>query len=233
MIQQVSPKSQGGPTNPICKPINMRLFLSLFILLIFAGCQQAAETPAPTSSAASEVQPAAQETPAGEPSYSFTIPGDSAPSKIYVSADELRVGKQWKASMANNGDVDVTENGQLKARGTFQKEGRFLVNDPSGNLLAKIKVRDDGTFKVVDKNEKMLCKLKSRDDGFKVVGPDEETVLIKVKASDGKTKIKDGKEQELAKFKGSDDPTVVTWLAVPVLPMEVRLAGALLFRGSK
>lgn len=213
--------------------MKMRPLLSLFLLIILAGCQQPAEAPEPTSSPANEVQHSDNQTTAGQPSYSLILPGDSAPSEISMTSDQLRVGNQWTASKTNNGDVDVSENGQLKARGTFQKEGRFLVNDPSGNLLAKIKVRDDGTFKVVDANETMLCKLKSRDDGFKVVGPDEETVLIKVTVSEEKTKIKDGQGKEIAKFKGSSDPTVMTWLAVPVLPMEVRLAGALLFRGSK
>lgn len=213
----------------------MRYLAVLLLLFLLGGCQQQEEQPtaqdaAPVAQATSSGS-VAQPAPGGS-SYSFTLPGESSPTEVVLTDDSLKLGSDWEARFDND-EVKVYQDGKIKAIGKFKKDGRAVVSDSAGNRMVKIKIRDDGDFKVVDPQEAMICKLKFKDDGFKVVGPDEETVLVKVKASDGKTKIKDGSEKEIAKFKGSSDPTVVTWLAIPNLPKEVRMACALMFRGTR
>lgn len=158
--------------------------------------------------------------------------GYGSPVQVVLAENSLKFDSDWEARLEND-EAKVYENGQLKAIGRFKKEGRVEVSDSAGNLLVGVKIRDNGDFKVENPQKVMICKLKSRDDGFKVVGSDEETVLIKVKASGGKTKIKDGNEEQIDKFTGSTDPTVVTWLAIPNLRLEVRMACALLFKGTR
>ena len=209
----------------------MKKFIIIFFCLLLWGCQTSLDQASAPENAPPTTAPPAH---SGElQSFSFPIPGGPANAEIQVDAQgQIQLGDgSWK-TVFDGTRVKVFEGEQLVATVHQKEAGRWDVDDPQGNRLAKVKLREDGDFKVVDSQETMLVKLKKRDGGYKVVDSDEETTLLKVSAKDERIKVKDGQERELAKIKGTSNTLLITWMSIAKLPLATRMAMATITWGD-
>lgn len=127
--------------------------------------------------------------------------------------------------------MEVRHDGKVVAT-AHQKKDNWLLENASGQPIAKFKLRDDGGYKVVSPSEQTLVKVKPKEYGWKVTGANEED-LFKTRVEKGHIKIKDAQGQEVNKLPDNGQALVYTWLSAASLPLETRLALAYLTRGAQ
>ena len=199
--------------------------------MLLSGCQQEA---APTSSPAAQTSAASQPATGGhqaasESSLTLRVPGLSDQAKLTLQPDGTLLLDGWQVS--SQGSVEVRQDGKVVASAR-QKKDDWLLENASGQPLAKFKLRDDGGYKVVSPTEQTLTKVKPKDYGWKVSGPKEEE-LYKTRVEKGHIKVKDAKGQEVNKLSDNGQGLLITWLSISELPLETRLALAFLTRGAQ
>ena len=197
---------------------------------MLSGCQQEAAPTAPAAEppAVSQTTSEGSQT-AVEGSVTLRVPGLSEQAKLTLQSDGSVQLDGWQVS--RSGAVEVRQDGKIVAT-AHQKNDNWLLENASGQPLAKFKLRDDGGYKVVSPSDQTLVKVKPKDYGWKVTGAKEED-LYKTRVEKGHIKVKDAKGQEVNKLPDNGQALLYTWLSTANLPLETRLALAFLTRGAQ